>query len=83
MSVEPGHVPCHAKGCPQIATEVCERCGHPCCPTHIRHISIMHRDERPQPSVDASVRLPTRVETYALCPRCSTKPVQRRVLPGI
>jgi hypothetical protein len=72
MSVEPGDLLCRIKGYSQRATEACE-CGvHTCCSTHIRHISVMCRDERLQPGVDPSVRLPTSSETY-------TEPVLRRL----
>jgi hypothetical protein len=72
--------PCHVKGCTEIATETCDRCGQLCCATHVRRLRIERRE---QPSdqrsrSDALARIPTRIETYTLCIRCSTKPVQRR-----
>lgn len=79
MSEQSEHASCHIKTCPGVAIEVCERCSHAYCATHIRHITIMHRDEPLRSHMEALNRLPTHVETYALCLRCSTKPIQRRV----
>lgn len=71
---------CHVKGCTEIATEACERCGQLCCPMHVRHLRIERREQRSEQrtSLDALARIPTRTEIYTLCIRCSTKPVQRR-----
>ena len=76
MSAVTESLPCHAKGCPSPAVAFCDRCGHPCCTQHARPITIKRRDdpgEMPgfRPALN---RLPTRVETYTLCLRCSTKP---------
>ena len=68
---------CHVKDCNELATETCERCGQPCCDEHVRHLSIERRSEQ-QARSDALARIPTFVETYTLCIRCSTKPVQRK-----
>ncbi len=70
--------PCHVKGCDAAATDLCERCGQPCCPQHVRHLRIERRAEQ-RSRADALARIPTYIETYTLCIRCSTKPVQRRV----
>ena len=69
--------PCHVKGCTETATEICERCGQLCCSEHVRHLRIERRSEQ-QAHTDALARIPTFVETYTLCVRCSTKPVQRK-----
>jgi hypothetical protein len=80
MSEQIDRPPCHVKGCTEIATETCDRCGQMCCSAHVRHLRIERRE---QPSdqrtrLDALARIPTRTEVYTLCIRCSTKPVQRR-----
>jgi len=70
---------CHVKGCTELATATCDRCGQLCCEEHVRHISIERREQPTnQGRSDALARIPTRVEHYTLCIRCSSKPVQRR-----
>src|SRR5690242_20258910 len=66
---------CHVKNCEQMATARCMHCGHPCCAAHIHLVTITRRDEKRPPGMSPIVRLPIRTETYALCSRCSTKPV--------
>lgn len=84
MVTRAGDVCCHVKNCEQLATAICERCNHPCCSAHLRHVTVRWRDEQLPSGISASVRLPTHTETYALCPRCSTKPIPRRTrLPTI
>ena len=76
MSLVTEGVPCHARDCDSLATATCERCGHPCCTQHMCHISIKRRDDPDdlRKSHHALARLPTHVETYTLCLRCSKKP---------
>lgn len=68
---------CHAKGCSEPATALCDRCGHSFCQTHLRPLVIQRRTERSKHYVlpDTLARLPTRSETYVLCSRCRSKPV--------
>lgn len=77
MDAEAESAECYAKGCSEPATTSCDRCGRLFCPTHGEHIVVQRRDERTgQPTHQGVlVRLPTRVETYALCTLCRKKPV--------
>lgn len=77
MVTRPDDGCCHVKSCGEMATTHCMYCGRPCCPAHIRHVSITLRDEKRPPGMSAIDRLPIRTETYMLCLRCSTKPVPR------
>lgn len=74
---EAEHTVCGAKGCSELATTTCDRCGRPFCPVHVWHLVVQRRDERSARSthLDTLARLPTRTETYALCISCRTKPV--------
>jgi hypothetical protein len=73
---------CHIKTCTQPATATCDRCGQPCCPAHLRHVTVERRVERTLNSspLGQLARLPTRTESYTLCLRCSGKPVPSRGL---
>lgn len=75
VEAQPVDVYCHIKNCEQLATERCMRCGQSFCLAHIHRVSIMRRAETRPPGMSATVRLPIRTETYALCARCSSKPV--------
>ena len=77
MVTQPDDGCCHIKGCGQLATTHCMHCGHPCCPAHLHKVSLTRRDEKRPPGMSPIVRLPLHTETYALCQRCSTKPVPR------
>lgn len=84
MVTRPDDGRCHVKSCDLVATSHCMRCDQPCCSAHIRQVTITLRDEKRPPGMSAIDRLPIRTETYALCPRCSTKPVPPlRTLPTL
>lgn len=71
---------CHARECALPASVACESCARLCCEDHVRRITIERREEPVEirGSRGALGRVPTRTETYALCPRCSTKPIPTR-----
>lgn len=84
MVTRPDDGRCHVKSCDLVATTHCMHCGQPCCPAHIHHVSITWREDKRPPGTGATDRLPIHTETYALCPRCSTKPVPRlKTLPAL
>lgn len=74
----PASAACHVKNCGKPSTTVCERCGVCCCDQHTRHITLERRDDPDElPGKRMSLaRVPTHVETYILCTRCSTRPVE-------
>lgn len=78
MATQPGDLFCALKNCEQPASAICEHCGHAYCPAHLRAVSITYRDDQRPPGMSPSARLPIRTETYALCPRCSMKPILHR-----
>ncbi|MGZ3602695.1 MAG: hypothetical protein ACXVDF_22495 [Ktedonobacterales bacterium] len=82
MDAEAVDAECYAKGCTEPAATPCDRCGRLFCPEHGGHIVIQRREERSgQPTHQGVlVRLPTRVETYALCALCRSKPVPLKPL---
>lgn len=67
---------CHAKSCDLAAAYLCEACGRPCCLNHVRQLALERRDDPVEaPGYRAALgRVPSRIETYVLCLRCSTKP---------
>jgi hypothetical protein len=67
---------CHAKSCGLAAAYVCEACGRPCCPNHVRELALERRDDPAErPGHRAALgRVPTRTETYLVCLRCRSKP---------
>src|SRR5512146_937974 len=71
---------CHARECALPAVVACESCARLCCEDHVRRITIERREEpvEVRGSRGALGRVPTRTETYTLCPRCSTKPIPAR-----
>lgn len=82
MDAEAENVECYSKTCTEQATSSCDRCGRPFCPAHGGQIVVQRRDERAAHSTHRGVlvRLPTRVETYALCSACRLKPVPLKEL---
>jgi hypothetical protein len=77
MKAEAVSTVCDAKGCTELATTTCDRCGRLFCPLHIRQLVVQRREERTAQSTHLGTlaRLPTHTETYALCTSCRTKPV--------
>jgi hypothetical protein len=73
---------CYAKGCTESATIPCDRCGRLFCTAHGGHIVVQRREERSERLTHQGVliRLPTRIETYALCALCVRKPVPLKPL---
>lgn len=71
---------CHVRECTLPAVAACESCERGCCEHHVRRITIERRDElvEVRGARGALGRVPTRTETYLLCPRCSTKPISAR-----
>lgn len=69
---------CYVKNCSRPPAVVCERCGAQCCDHHTRRITIEHRDDPDeQPGKRMSLgRAPSHIQTYTLCLRCSTRPVE-------
>lgn len=69
---------CYVKSCDQPSTASCERCGSHCCDSHARHVTIERRDDPDeQPGKRMSLgRVPSHIQTYTLCVRCSTRPVE-------
>lgn len=69
---------CHVKSCGRLSAATCERCGAHCCEHHMRRVTIERRDDpEEQPGRRMSLgRAPSHVETYTLCTRCSTRPVE-------
>ena len=76
-------VECYVKGCSELGTVPCDRCGRTYCPAHVSQLVIQRRDDSSEraASRDMLARLPTRTETYALCSLCRTKPVPHKWLP--
>lgn len=77
MDAQADSTECYAKGCAEQNTTLCDRCGRLFCSVHGEHLVVQRRDERSNRPTHHSVlaRLPMRVETYALCALCKTKPV--------
>jgi hypothetical protein len=83
MEAEALSVTCDAKGCAELATVTCDRCGRLFCPNHVGQLVIQRRVEdgaRPT-DLSALARLPTRSETYALCVSCRSKPIPFKSAP--
>ena len=77
MSVLTTQPTCHVKTCASAQRFTCASCGRPCCPDHVRHVSLERRTERVETAGHRGTlqRLPTRTETYPMCLRCSKKPI--------
>lgn len=77
MDAEAESTACYSKDCSEPETTSCDRCGRLFCRAHGEHIVVQRREERSGRPTHQSVlvRLPTRVETYALCTLCRNKPV--------
>ncbi len=82
MDAEAESAECYTKGCTVPATALCDRCGRLFCLAHGKHIVVQRRDEHIGQSTHQGVllRLPTRIETYAICTHCRNKPVPLRSL---
>jgi|GEM_PF-1278144 len=72
---------CYVKGCGSEASDVCDRCGRPCCSSHAYQFTIQRRAETAgqYARIDASPHVPTYSETYTLCPQCKNKPIPIRL----
>jgi len=68
---------CYVLGCVSPVAFVCASCRRACCESHGRSVSIERRAERLEQSGHPWTlqRVPTRTETYALCLRCSKRPI--------
>jgi methionyl-tRNA synthetase len=77
MKTEAVSTVCDTKGCTELATTTCDRCGRLYCPLHVRHLVVQRREESTAQSTHLGTlaRLPIRSEIYALCTSCRTKPV--------
>lgn len=82
MNTEAESAKCYTKGCVEPTTVLCDRCGRLFCPAHGGYIVVHRREERSERPTRQGVlaRLPIRVETYALCSRCRSKPVPLKPL---
>lgn len=78
MSQQTDSTACYVKSCGRPAVTECERCGARCCDQHVRHITLERRDDPDDlPGKRMSLRrIPSHIETYTLCLRCSTRPVE-------
>ncbi|HEY7832516.1 MAG TPA: hypothetical protein VIG30_03020 [Ktedonobacterales bacterium] len=71
-------VVCEIRGCALPATARCDACARPCCPDHLRRVSLERRQETVETPGHRAVlaRAPTSTVTFALCPRCGKRPFE-------